>query len=280
MFDLALYVSLHALLPLTGRRCVTPFPPASSLDPLPGEATAYADTLVCHEPTLTPYNFSLGPVGQAGDGSSTGGRRLDQDEVVAFDGAAEEGSDEPSGVAQRAKAEAAADIATWSDGIEAWDDWVEWGEGNGSHWDWQHAAKVSAHRDENHWNKRWRKSARSPPRRRLLYHEFEIERSPWDFWLQSKVEREARYVDSTPRRQETVDSTTTAPTRCHPHCCCTCLSAGSQIQRCSRMCQRCRRVRCRRVQVARNQRRHRQRQLFGRPGALHPAQLAKLDASA
>lgn len=193
VFDLALYVSLHALLPLTGRRCVTPFPPASSLDPLPGEATAYADTLVCHEPTLTPYNFSLGPVGQAGDGSSTGGRRLDQDEVVAFDGAAEEGSDEPSGVAQRAKAEAAADIATWSDGIEAWDDWVEWGEGNGSHWDWQHAAKVSAHRDENHWNKRWRKSARSPPRRRLLYHEFEIERSPWDFWLQeSKVEREAR----------------------------------------------------------------------------------------
>ena len=53
---------------------------------------------------------------------------------------------------------------------------------------------------------------------------------------------------STARRETgTVDSTTTAPTRCHPHCCCTCLSAGSQIQRCSRMCQRCRRVRCRRV---------------------------------
>ena len=36
-------------------------------------------------------------------------------------------------------------------------------------------------------------SGRRPPRRRLLYHEFEIERSPWDFWLdENEVEEHAR----------------------------------------------------------------------------------------
>ena len=116
MFDLALYVSLR--IAATHRAAVRHAISPASLDPPPGEATAYADTLVCHELTLTPYNFSLGPVGQAGDGSSTGGHGPGRGGRLM---ARRRRQRRRQGRAQRAKAEAAADIATSSDGI-AWDD--------------------------------------------------------------------------------------------------------------------------------------------------------------
>ena len=62
-----------------------------------------------------------------------------------------------------------------------------------SDWDWQHAVQYRDTRGDLHWSRRWRSSQRSAPRRRLLYHEFEIERSPWDYWLdENALELQAR----------------------------------------------------------------------------------------
>ena len=50
IFDLTLYVSLHAYLPLEGKQCVTPFPDGSQLAPLPGDEQSHEQLLVCFEP--------------------------------------------------------------------------------------------------------------------------------------------------------------------------------------------------------------------------------------
>ena len=60
VFDLAQYVALHALAPLSGLQCVTPFPNASALE-WEGEVGPFLETLVCHEPKFAPYNVTIGP---------------------------------------------------------------------------------------------------------------------------------------------------------------------------------------------------------------------------
>ena len=70
VFDLSLYVSLHALSLLEGKTCVTPFPNASRVPPFEEDGEPFLHALVCHEPVLTAYNFSLGPA------PATAGRRL------------------------------------------------------------------------------------------------------------------------------------------------------------------------------------------------------------
>ena len=78
-----------------------------------------------------------------------------------------------------------------------YDDWAEWAEDpRGTDWDWEHAHAIAAARgnaSSASEARRWAVTGRRPPRRRLLYHEFEIERSPWDFWLaENEVEEHAR----------------------------------------------------------------------------------------
>ena len=203
VFDLTLYVALHALRPLEGLQCVTPFPNASEVAPLPGESEAYFHTLVCHEPSFEPYNVSLGaaPVYAAG-----GGRRLEQQgsaeqaEAATPDGAArearrrelEEMADAELALLEQSRDERAVDASSHDWDAMHWDP-----AGEGTDWDWRHAMAIRQSRNASHWQRRWRTSLRQPPRRRLLYHEFEIDRSPWDFWLaENALEHHARLVRS------------------------------------------------------------------------------------
>ena len=221
VFDLAMYVALHALTPLENARCVTPFPNASYLEPLPGESEPYFHALVCHEPILPPYNISIGPAPASRrrldvpDGVASApweapafrrrGLTRDDDDDDTSASADASGDDDQS--ADKEDGGLAGGDAEGSDGAdggdddallpgwEAWDDWDEWGEGNGSDWDWRHAAAVSTARSESEWARKYRNLRRSPPRRRRLHHEFDIARSAWDYWLdESTFEQQARLV--------------------------------------------------------------------------------------
>ena len=225
VFDLALYVALHAFEALEGKTCITPFPNASRLDLLPGEDSAHLHSLVCHEPTLERYNVSLGPaphdaygrqLQQLGSVQGQGQGQHSQWEgeprrAASLDGGAVAArapglvarGDEASEAAEVMDAAEVAEMAetaaamgqrgSLTEAAKVWDDVQEWGEGNGTEWDWRHAHQLRAARNGSHTPRRWRGVKRSPPRRRLLYHEFEIERSPWDFWVdESAVETQAR----------------------------------------------------------------------------------------
>jgi hypothetical protein len=103
---------------------------------------------------------------------------------------------------------------------ELFEDWDAWGD-NAGDWDWRHAiARRDARRDAEAWriagdgaaagraarhaDATQRAAAvvaaasggavarvRTAPRRRLLYHEFEIPLSPYDFWLDENAEERA-----------------------------------------------------------------------------------------
>ena len=213
VFDLSLYVALHAFRPLERLQCVTPFTNATNLDPLPGEDESYFHSLVCHQPHFEPYNVSLGsaPVqatgrrlGQ-GQGQGAGGAEdesmpgakheqsaqrmpsLDKDPIL---GRAEASQDWGTAKASRVGGEPSARGETRAMALDDWDEWH-----GGSDWDWEHAAAMRDARNASAWERRWRAARRAAPRRRLLYHEFEIARSPWDFWLaESEEEQHARLV--------------------------------------------------------------------------------------
>ena len=73
-----------------------------------------------------------------------------------------EGGDDPSGSSssssgggdEGAAEEASVVGAPW----ERFDDWIEWGEGNGSEWDWHHATQYRETRGDLHWSRRWRQA--------------------------------------------------------------------------------------------------------------------------
>ncbi len=201
VFDLSLYVALHVLRPLEGLQCVTPFPNASDAEPLPGETEAYLHSLVCHEPLFEPYNVSLGPApvyasggagGAGGGGGGGGARQLEQQRQAEIEEAAQDAREMARQQQQPFDAGPAAaeelDAAAWD--ASHWDP-----SGEGADWDWRHAMAIRQGRNASHWTRRWRTARRQPPRRRLLYHEFDIERSPWDFWLaEDASEHHARLV--------------------------------------------------------------------------------------
>jgi len=223
VFDLTTYVALHSLMPLENARCVTPFPNASRVEAMPGENEPYMHALVCHEPIFDSYNVSLGPASvelagrrieeEPGEGlgitqsatTSAARHRLTGEagqEVPAGTMAVGEGRNYSGRHPRRLSIGGSDDEAHRSGadsqdemlpGWAMYDDWYEWTEGNGSNWQWRDAATLSLARDEVHWSRRWRALRRSPPRRRQLHHEFEIARSPWDYWLdENAMEQQSR----------------------------------------------------------------------------------------
>ena len=196
VFDLTLYVALHVLRPLEGLQCVTPFPGALGLGVQPGLGEPYQHALVCHEPRFEPYNVSIGPApvgasGGAGGASGAGAGRRQLERQLERD--AEEAEQDAREMEQQQQADAntthdVLDTASW--------DSMHWDpNGQGSDWDWQHALAIRQARNASHWARRWRTARRPPPRGRQLYHEFEIDRSEWDFWLaEDATEHHARLV--------------------------------------------------------------------------------------
>ena len=175
------------------------------------------EVFICTQPRLEPSNRTLDE-GEGGARRALEGYADDELPEEGVEVAQEEGEEGGwdaavgAGAAPRRLAEAAGAPH------ELFDDWDAWGE-NAGDWDWRHAiARRDARRDAERGaggeaaagraarradaTRRAAAAAaaasggtlarvRSAPRRRLLYHEFEIHLNPYDFWLDENAEERA-----------------------------------------------------------------------------------------
>ena len=193
------------------------------------------ELMVCHEPQLEATNTTMGPYVPPEEAAEAVRRRLygGADDEGEADGAAEGAAggggpaaagsmgdsddDGDDGDVDDAAAAAAADAAAAaagggatarrrsSTGTSGGYQETHGGDATGGEWDWHRAVAL---RDARNATRARRQAAARPAsglparrqlqagRRRLLYHEFETELSPWDLWLdeneEEKANREAR----------------------------------------------------------------------------------------
>ena len=202
VFDLTLYVALHQLSDLEDSDCVLPFP-----KPDPNAAGNAFDgrsqLLICHVPKLYSSNTTLGDADALSFSRSrrqlaaVGEARAVPEAAAAADGGSAAVGSARGGEGRAESAEAAESMRPI--------DWDEWGP-DGGHWDWHHALAQRNSRGESSRATLWKSRGRSSPRRQLLYHEFELEVHPYDYWLDEpaeqrrlRLEREAMVASSSCR---------------------------------------------------------------------------------
>ena len=231
VFDLALYTSLYQLGNLDGTTCVMPWPNATSLPEFSNRDSVYVCTQPRLQPSNRTLEEGGGGARRALEGyvdDEFPVEGVEGVEVAQEEG--EEGGEEEAVVGVGADAASAAGAGAAGAGAaprrlaeaagaphELFEDWDAWGE-NAGDWDWRHAI---ARRDARHdaegaggeaaAGRAARRAdatqraavaaaaasggavarVRTAPRRRLLYHEFEIPLSPYDFWLDENAEERA-----------------------------------------------------------------------------------------